>query len=829
MTHTADQPAHTSEHPPGATLHLGGNAWAHPDLNEATTPLDGLTPYPGNPRRGDQDAITASIRDLGLYRAIIVQRSTGHVLAGNHTLRALTDLGATHAPVTYVDVDDTRAAAIVARDNRTSDLGVYDDADLAALLTGLSDADALLLSGYTEEDLTGLIGDPGNPIYDPPTSTPSLSDRFVVPPFTVLDQRSGAWQERKRRWLALGIQSELGRGHDGMGGHMGTGPDGVSLRADPNQYAKREKAKRQKMGGVQTNLDGVDAARYGRKDTRKKVEPRTFTNTDGLARIKPGLKGTLTGERSLGQGLQAHRDPATGELVYTETTAAGVSIFDPVLTELSYRWFSPMGGTVLDPFAGGSVRGIVAAALGRHYVGCELRGEQVAANRDQADRIVPRLPGTAVTAPGDYTPDLTPVETHAGVLVKRDDAWRVGRATGAKSRTMHRLLTTGTYDGILTGGARVSPQIERAALVAEVTGHPCRVHTGAGGDTNETATAAGAGAEVLRHSPARMSVIKARLTDDAAERPTWLHVPFGMGMEEYVDDVAAQTANLPDGRLVVPVGSGATLAGILRGLDAAGDTRPILGVMVGGEPTHLDTYAPGWRDRPGLTLTASDLDYTDHAPNTLGDLTLDPQYEAKCLPHLAPGDVLWLVACRTSAETTPGETTSAPMPVWHTGDSAVTIPTLDVRADLVFSCPPYADLEVYSDDPADISNMPYDDFLTAYRAIIAAACDRLRDDRFAVWVIGEVRDKRGLYRGFVPDTIAAFRDAGLALYNEAVLVTPVGSLPIRAGRQFATGRKLGKTHQTVLTFVKGDPRAAADACGIVEVTMPEVADPDAEE
>lgn len=152
--------------PPGATLHLGGTAYAHPDLAPALAGLEhepagngtlgqpALTTYPGNPRRGDQDAITASIRDLGLYRAIIVQRSTGHIVAGNHTFRALRALGATRVPVTWVDVDDTRAAAIVARDNRTSELGSYDEAELLALLT--TDEDVLALSGYAGEDLAAL-------------------------------------------------------------------------------------------------------------------------------------------------------------------------------------------------------------------------------------------------------------------------------------------------------------------------------------------------------------------------------------------------------------------------------------------------------------------------------------------------------------------------------------------------------------------------------------------------------------------------------------------------------------------------------------------------
>ena len=59
---------------------------------------------------------------------------------------------------------------------------------------------------------------------------------------------------------------------------------------------------------------------------------------------------------------------------------SGTSIFDPVLCEIAYRWFCPPNGVVLDPFAGGSVRGIVASRLGRRYIGVELRTEQVAAN-----------------------------------------------------------------------------------------------------------------------------------------------------------------------------------------------------------------------------------------------------------------------------------------------------------------------------------------------------------------------------------------------------------------------------------------------------------------
>jgi len=161
-------------------------------------------------------------------------------------------------------------------------------------------------------------------------------------------------------------------------------------------------------------------------------------------------------------------------------------------------------------------------------------------------------------------------------------------------------------------------------------------------------------------------------------------------------------------------------------------------------------------------------------------------------------------------------------PVWHTGDSRnIDRICADVEADFIFSCPPYADLEVYSDDPNDLSTLKYDEFKPAYFEIIAKACARLKEDRFACFVVGDVRDKKGNYYNFVGDTVEAFKAAGLHYYNEAILVTSVGSLPIRVGRQFASGRKLGKTHQNVLVFVKGDGKKATEACGPVEIQLPE--------
>ena len=132
-----------------------------------------------------------------------------------------------------------------------------------------------------------------------PQDAAKLADRFGIPPFSVFNAREGWWQERKAAWLALGIQSELGRDHK------------------PTSCA-----------------------------------------TDWMKR-----------------GPEA------------EEGQANTSIFDPVLCEIAYQWFCPPGGNILDPFAGGSVRGIVASKLGRQYHGIDLSVPQVEANIAQAKEI----------------------------------------------------------------------------------------------------------------------------------------------------------------------------------------------------------------------------------------------------------------------------------------------------------------------------------------------------------------------------------------------------------------------------------------------------------
>lgn len=154
-------------------------------------------------------------------------------------------------------------------------------------------------------------------------------------------------------------------------------------------------------------------------------------------------------------------------------------------------------------------------------------------------------------------------------------------------------------------------------------------------------------------------------------------------------------------------------------------------------------------------------------------------------------------------------------PDWIHGDSTRLDELIQPGAmfDMVFSCPPYGSLEVYSNDAADLSTMGYAQFRQAYNRIIAAAVERLKPNRFAAFVVGDFRDSSGFYQNFPGHTADAFIAAGAGLYNEAILVTAIGSLPVRTQKMFEASRKLGKTHQNLLIFCKGDPKRAAAAIG----------------
>src|SRR5690606_24789946 len=139
---------------------------------------------------------------------------------------------------------------------------------------------------------------------------------------------------------------------------------------------------------------------------------------------------------------------------------------------------------------------------------------------------------------------------------------------------------------------------------------------------------------------------------------------------------------------------------------------------------------------------------------------------------------------------------------WVCGDSAAELPKAP-PADFIFSCPPYGNLEKYSEDPKDISTMTYAEFLDVYREIIRLAVEKLRDNRFACFVVAVYRDKKsGQMRDLSGYTIRAFEDAGAQYYNDGILVNAVGTGALRTNTNFVRGgRKLVKLHQNVIVFI----------------------------
>lgn len=148
-----------------------------------TQSVNKLKPHPANPRQGDVGAIVESIERNGFYGTIIVQKSSGYVLAGNHRLKAAKQLGITEVPVTIVDVDDDTADRILLADNRTNDLATYDDERLANLLANLANNTGTLAgTGYDGEDLDNLLADlasdePLGPLKDPKPSKPDQAQK----------------------------------------------------------------------------------------------------------------------------------------------------------------------------------------------------------------------------------------------------------------------------------------------------------------------------------------------------------------------------------------------------------------------------------------------------------------------------------------------------------------------------------------------------------------------------------------------------------------------------------------------------------------------------
>jgi len=598
------------------------------------------------------------------------------------------------------------------------------------------DLDDLLDWGFSERELIGFNSGGGTGSEE---GTKTLAERFVVPPFSVLDARQGYWQKRKDAWISLGIVSELGRGVDllqfsdacknGYPVHDRYSEEAKSVRANPTlgavaantaadlkhgTYASRAKAaqaygsggpadlQKQYVDGVLMKSDsGNDPTYYFKKQAKEKELGRKLTTKEFQENYYEG----------------------------PETYLSGSSIFDPVLCELIYRWFMEPGeGKVIDPFAGGSVRGIVAGLLGKDYTGIELAAHQVAANIVQSKDILGET---------KQAKEFIPISIS-------------GKWAQHKFSCTKEYITSECGGGCCEG----SDKIMISLLPREVD-----VHTENGYPVEDG---------FLQADP-----VTGKCPHKQKDGLCSLH----------------GKPDKPFGCIASPFTLNKSNTLIIR------NRYNMMKCHGQGEPAYIT-----FRASLDLILGNEEAERVcqelakEEGKNIGANMPIDSFNKLKYLDSLKSG----------AAGPLPETNTTQP-PVWIIGDSLDIETLAPGEYDLLFSCPPYGDLEVYSDDPRDISTMPFDDFIAVYRQIIAKSVSLLKDNRFACFVVGDYRDKKGFYHNFPALTIEAFQDAGMILYNEAILVTALGSLPIRAGRQFQTGRKLGKTHQNVLVFYKGDP------------------------
>lgn len=146
---------------------------------------------------------------------------------------------------------------------------------------------------------------------------------------------------------------------------------------------------------------------------------------------------------------------------------------------------------------------------------------------------------------------------------------------------------------------------------------------------------------------------------------------------------------------------------------------------------------------------------------------------------------------------------------WIVGAAQHTLQDIpDNSADYILTCPPYHNLEKYTDHPDDLSTMTWN----SYRAtigIITTQCARiLKPDRWATWVTGDIRDRNGLLRRLPSLVDQAHEDTGMRLASDQIIASPLGGKYGVIWRSWR-GRSATRIHQHAHTYLRGDRRRAA--------------------
>jgi ParB-like chromosome segregation protein Spo0J len=180
----------------------------HADLEKLLRPIDSVQAHPANFNNGNVEGIMDSIMASGMYRPVFVQKSTGYIVAGNHTYYACLELGAEQIPVVELDISDLAAKKLMIADNEYAKQAKYDNGQLVTLLEELKMDDTLLGTGFGEADLLELQALNDMPLEDVTEHRMWPTLCFQIPPhvkrkFYEMTERAGGDNERFQLMLRL--------------------------------------------------------------------------------------------------------------------------------------------------------------------------------------------------------------------------------------------------------------------------------------------------------------------------------------------------------------------------------------------------------------------------------------------------------------------------------------------------------------------------------------------------------------------------------------------------------------------------------------------------
>lgn len=175
-----------------------------------------LRPYARNPKTHPPSQITAlvgMIKEFGFTEPLLIDEDDT-ILAGHGRTLAAKEIGFEELPVVVIrGLTDSQKRALVIADNRSNEMGGWNNELLVSELNELKlSGYSIELTGFDSSDLVSFIAQASEQDATRQQNVGNLAERFGIPPFSILNAREGWWQDRKRAWLSIGIQSELGRG-----------------------------------------------------------------------------------------------------------------------------------------------------------------------------------------------------------------------------------------------------------------------------------------------------------------------------------------------------------------------------------------------------------------------------------------------------------------------------------------------------------------------------------------------------------------------------------------------------------------------------------------